>query len=401
MVPGASADLSGSALKTPDSVALLGANTGMLFNGHKYSRAEIDAQLTGLARTGATTVRSDALWEEAEPRPPSLGVSLQPPFVGMIHHYSWRADDLIAGSLAAHGLRWLPIIDYSAPWAESIPGDDHSAPSSIADYASYAAALAARYGPGGTFWRNNASLSPLPVETFEIWNEPDSRYFWHPAPDPDAYARLYARARAAIVTVEPSARVIVGGLTRPSSFVPALIAAEPDIQGQIAGVAIHPYGPTPQDVLSNVRSARLAMRAAGLGTVPLFVTEFGWTTHPSGAWDWASEQLRPFYIERTLAALARTDCGIASVLIYAWVTPEHNRADREDWYGISPPGAGTSPDTAAFAHGLRDAGSPGAVNPLCSGPDPVAAIRKPSVPRSHVHQHRHRHRHRHGSKPTR
>src|SRR5260370_1251081 len=182
----------------------MGVTPGVLFNSNTFPRAEIDAQLAALARTGATTVRSDALWETAEPTPPSDGVQLFPPAVGLIHHYDWRRDDQIAGMLAAHGLRWLPIIDSTATSDESVP------------------------------------------------------------------------------------------------------------------VATHPYGPTPEHVLDSVRSDRLAMNADGMSTVPLYVTEFGWTTHPQGAHDWAAPEKRPGYIWQTLAGLGHTDCGIAAVLLYAW-----------------------------------------------------------------------------------
>ena len=78
--------------------------------------------------TGATVARSDAFWEAAEPHAPVNGS----------HQYDWSFDDRVAGSLAAHGLTWLPIIDYTAPWAQSVSGQDHSPPRSFADYAAYA-----------------------------------------------------------------------------------------------------------------------------------------------------------------------------------------------------------------------------------------------------------------------
>jgi hypothetical protein len=247
----------------------------------------------------------------------------------------------------------------------------------MSDFYSYAAAVAARYGPGGSFWRDNPSLTALPVDTYEIWNEPDTSYFWHPSPDPATYAKLYTSARAAIVTVNPAAHVIIGGLTNPTSFISSLLAADPGIRGQVGGVAIHPYGPTPEHVLDKVRSVRLALNAEGLGGTPLYITEFGWTTRPEKSHDWAPAQLRPGFIWRTLAGLGRTDCGIAAVLMYAWATPEHNPNDSEDWYGISPPGATASPDTSAFSAGLH-AGTGGPLNPLCSRPSPLAAPHKGS-----------------------
>jgi len=333
-----------------------GVNVNRLFNDGAYTQAQIDGQLHALRETGATLARSDALWEAAEPSPPVDGV----------HQYRWAFDDEIAGALAAQGLRWLPIIDYSAPWAQSIPGQDHSPPRAPGDYAAYAAAVAARYGPGGVFWREHPTLASEPVQTFEIWNEPDNGQFWTPRPDAGRYADLYLQARNAITTVDPTARVIVGGLTMPTTFLPAMLEARPQLKGHIDGVAIHPYG-SPTVVLAKVRADRDALTSLGLGTVPLYVTEFGWTTRPAGALNYVPAGLRPAYITRTLAALGHLDCGIAASLLYTWVTPERDRNDSQDWYGIHPASGGSTPDSAAFTAGLREATEPAASLPLCPG----------------------------------
>jgi polysaccharide biosynthesis protein PslG len=335
---------------TPTTAELFGASVNRLFNDRTFTPAQIDAQLSSLRAAGATVARSDALWEASEPAPPLNGV----------HRYEWAFNDLIAGTLARHGLSWLPIIDYSAPWAQSIPGRDHSPPRSVADYAAYAAALAARYGSGGSFWREHPRLAPLPVDTFEVWNEPDNPVFWSPTPDPSRYARLYVAARAAIDAADPAAIVLVGGLTNPRSFMPALLAADPALRTALDGVAIHPYGATPAAVLANVVGSRRVLDSLDLASVPLYVTEFGWTTHPPGARDGAPERLRPRYIEQTIAALGASGCGVAASLLYTWVTPERNPADAQDWFGVSPPAGGGGPDVAAFASGLRRAAATGA-----------------------------------------
>ena len=343
--PPAPAPPAGPPGQAPPGRELFGASVNRLFNDRAYTRGQIDAQLRSLRQSGATVARSDAFWEASEPRPPSHGV----------HHYDWRFDDAIAGSLAANDLRWLSIIDYSAPWAQSSPGQDHSPPSRPSDYASYAAALAARYGPGGAFWQAHPKLKPQPIGTYEIWNEPDTRDFWVAAPDPGRYAALYLRARDAILAADPRARVLVGGLAHSTTSLPAMVAAQPQLRGHIDGVAIHPYGATPAVVLANVLSARRTMAALGLGTVPLYVTEIGWTTHPVGAQNYVPERLRPSYISRTVAALGHHACGTAMVLLYTWVTPQRNRRDREDWFGIHPPRGGGSSDAAAFARGVEQA----------------------------------------------
>jgi hypothetical protein len=332
-----------------------GANTGRLFNGRPYPDAVIQAQLTALRSTGATLARADAAWEATEPQAP----------LGNIHRYDWSFDDRIAGALAAHGLTWLPTIDYAAPWAQTIHGQNHSAPDP-AEYAAYAAAVAARYGAHGTFWRANPQIPDRPVDTFEIWNEPDNPVFWVPKPDAQTYARLYVKARQAIDSVDPGARVIVGGLTEAATFLPAMLRALPTLRNHIDGVAVHPYGATPDEVLAKLAQARQALRALGMPTVPLYVTEFGWTTSPRGALDYLPERRRPAFIQQALTALGHTDCGLVAVLLYAWVTPERDRANSEDWFGIHPPGGGSSPDTLAFRRGLRAATSAGPAVSACA-----------------------------------
>jgi len=178
---------------------------------------------------------------------------------------------------------------------------------------------------------------------------------------------MYLTARTAIKDVDSRARVVVGGLTAPSTFMPAMVAARARIGAHIDGVAIHPYGPTPAGVLANVRDARNVLARLGLARTPLYVTEFGWSTQPPGTTTYLPERLRPSFISATLVALARADCGVAATTIYTWVTPERHRSNRDDWFGIQPTRGGTSPDVIAFAAGLKIASSPGPPLRICAG----------------------------------
>jgi hypothetical protein len=331
-----------------------GLNVNLVFNDLTYTPAQIDAQLAAVRATGATVARSDAFWEAAEPKAPVDGH----------HRYDWSFDDQIAGALATQGLTWLPIIDYTAPWDESVSGQDHSPPRSFADYAAYAGAFAARYGSGGAFWRAHPTVTALPVTAIEVWNEPDNPEFWPPAPDAGAYARMYLAARAAIDVAHPSIRVLVGGLTNASVFLPAMVRAAPELRGHVDGVAVHPYG-SPGVVLDRLRGARAALVSAGLGAVPLYVTEFGWTTQPATAVNSTPASRRPTEIETVLTNLGHLDCGLAAALLYTWVSPEHDATDGQDWYGIANPSDPTAatPDTQAFVAGLRAAAAPDADPP--------------------------------------
>jgi hypothetical protein len=332
----------------------IGASVNLLFNSPGLTPQEISAQLSALHATGATIARSDALWEGSEPAAP----------VGGVHHYVWTFDDTIAGDLAAHGLQWLPILDYTATWAESIPGTDHSPPASDADYSAYAGAFAARYGPGGSFWRAHPELAAEPVQTYEIWNEPDAGYFWVPGPEPARYADLYLAARAAIDAARPRARVIVGGLSGPTTFVSQMLSARPQLRGHLDGIAIHPYG-TPPAVVGKIRLARAVLSGLGLRSVPLYVTEVGWSTSPPGTTDYVPAGQRPAYISATLGALGHLDCGIAATILYTWYSPGQNPADGQQWYGIDSLTGAPDTDTAAFIAGVRVARTRGATRRLC------------------------------------
>jgi hypothetical protein len=172
-------------------------------------------------------------------------------------------------------------------------------------------------------------------------------------------------ARDAIDTVDPAARVLIGGLTHPTTFVQEMVSASAAVRGHIDGVGIHPYGATPNAVLSKVRSARLTLDSLGMRSVPLYVTEVGWTIHPVHALDWAPAQRRPSYIDSTLFHLGHADCGVSAVLVYAWFTPQRNPSNPQDWFGMSSPSATETADTIAFTQGVRAATSPATTVPLC------------------------------------
>jgi hypothetical protein len=198
-------------------------------------------------------------------------------------------------------------------------------------------------------------LPSLPVRAFEIWNEPDGGAFWVPRPDAARYAQLYSDARRAIHAGDPGARVVIGGLESAPGFMPKLLAADPQLRDGIDGVAIHPYAPSPAAVLTTVAAARRTLDQLGLGAVPLYVTEFGWTTSPPGALDYLPAALRPGYIGFTLVGLGRSGCGIAAATLYTWFSLERNPADGQQWFGISPPGGRGSSDVTAFAKGVMAA----------------------------------------------
>jgi hypothetical protein len=330
-------------------------------------RAAWATHADAMRAAGVRVVRLDAEWRRVEPVAPAGGV----------HGYRWDFYDDVVAMLAAHGIRWYPVVDYSAPWSGVAAGEWRTPPASAGAFAEYAAALARRYGPGGTFWALHPELPALPVREWEIWNEENGAYFWPPAADPAAYADLYLAARGALHAVDPGARVVVGGLLARGSgaFVSGMLAARPELRGAIDAVGLHAYGTTVAQSLSWMVDLRNWLTYLGLGAVPIEVTEVGWTT--SGA-DWAvSDAQRADDLQQLIAAAAQ-QTGISRLIVHTWASREQWPAVGEDWYGLfhpdgTPTASGTALGRALAA--LRPAALPAPPTATDITADPVGAAK--------------------------
>ena len=120
--------------------------------------------------------------------------------------------------------------------AESISGQEHSPPRSNGDFAAYAGALAVRYGPGGGFWRAHPELTPQPVDTYEIWNEPNLAIEWGlRQPEPQRYVDLLRTAYLAVKAADPSAVVVSAGLAPTTATHGGIEASESPRTNRAAG----------------------------------------------------------------------------------------------------------------------------------------------------------------------
>jgi hypothetical protein len=115
-----------------------GVNAGAALTG---SPEGWGARLAAMRDAGISVVRDDASWDSVEPQAPD-------PATGQ-HQYRWAERDARVAAMARHGLRWYPIVDYSAPWASSIRGDPFAPPARDEDFATFAGSRrdqAGRYG---------------------------------------------------------------------------------------------------------------------------------------------------------------------------------------------------------------------------------------------------------------
>src|SRR5215211_5976609 len=104
-------------------------------------------------------------------------------------------------------------------------------------------------------------------------------------------------------------------------------------------VAVHLYDQDPDGDISLIGWLRAKMRAAGLESASVLVTEYGWHTH--GGPGSISEDLRA-ELETDFANQApRLNCDVIGIAPHAWVTAEQDPDNPENWWGIADPADGT------------------------------------------------------------
>jgi hypothetical protein len=298
-----------------------GVNAQAVFD---LAPAEQQANLSAMRDGGLSVVRRDALWGRVEPGAPD-------PQTGA-HTYQWDSTDAMVGALAQHGLRWYPILDYTAPWAESIPGNQFSPPARDEDFAAFAGALAHRYGVGGDFWREHPELTAVPVTSYEVWNEENSYQFWQPqAGGAERYADLYMATRATLKSVDPRARVVIGGMVTGNvgAFVRRMYRHRPDLVGNVDAVGFHPYFVAVQDVLDSISGLRDILKSLRAGHVPIDVTEVGWIANSP-----AEDANRGALLSSLAQRLPAAGLGVAHLIPHTWVAGDTNPYDQWGIYNV-------------------------------------------------------------------
>jgi len=180
----------------------------------------------------------------------------------------------------------LDVVD--TPRWETGSNNQHTPPAHASDYAALLARLARQFAGR--------------VSAYEIWNEEDAPWWWTGAPDPAAYARLLQATYPAIKAADPSATVVLGGLTgNDYQFLEGVYRAGG--KGSFDAVGVHtdtacnilsPYvflrgadNRLITDSFLAYREVRATMLANG-DEKPIWMTEMSWRTTGSvcseGAW---------------------------------------------------------------------------------------------------------------------
>ena len=152
-----------------------------------------------------------------------------------------------------------------------------------------------RYGPGGEFWAEHTPTAanedgiviprPMPIHTWQIWNEANFFYFAYPVSS-TRYARLLKLSYWAIKSADPRAQVLLSGLfgepdesgkrgMSAADFLSTLYEV-PGIRHYFDAVALHPYAFHVEDLEAMVEDMRAVILENHDPGVGLYITEMGW-----------------------------------------------------------------------------------------------------------------------------
>ena len=288
------------------------------FFGLGISGTPAAGDLARLAASGATMARVTFDWRTFQPTadaPPAFG-DVDPLIRGLAEAHV----EILPGFVATPG--WLTPDPTTAPLFSREARDG---------WRGFLRATVERYGPHGSFWRDNPDVPYDPIRYWQVWNEENAVGYFGPKPSPHAYADLLHISAAAIRGADPSAKIVLGGMFETVgsggsihswTFLRDLYAAGAAGDFDVAGV--HPYAPGMTGVLDQIRRMRAAMDSNDGASTPLWVDEIGWGSANGGSKLNLGPAGQAAMLTRALTELAarRGELGIGRVVWYPLRDPE-------------------------------------------------------------------------------
>ncbi len=291
----------------------------------------------------------------------------------------WSGFDREVRLAAEAGLRVMPFVWGSPDWVAPRPGDLPVRSSwQRWGWASLLREAVDRYGPNGSFWKENPALPFLPIRRWEIWNEENIVTFAN-RPDPAGFATLIRISGRVLHRADPGSKVILGGLFgRPLQIPPNVGSGDflsrfyraRNVKRYFDGVALHPYVARARAMGAQLANLRRIMRVHNDNSTPIYVTELGWgsrsgpTRWERGLYGQANQLSQAF----AMLSAQRLRWGVGGVWWFTWTDEgggcgfcrsagllTENRQAKPAWYRFNA-WTGGNPDIvprARFSNGVQ------------------------------------------------
>jgi hypothetical protein len=184
----------------------------------------------------------------------------------------WLYDRLVSAA-AQDGMRVLPVLTDSPRV--------RSGARRRGRLASFAKALVARYGSNGTLWQERPRLPKLPIQSWQVWNEPNRPGAWGKRPSARGYGALLRSVALRLRRGDPAARVVTASLSYkrgavpPRRFLARLYRVGARRSFDVVGLA--PFAGTTGAMIKRARAFRRVMLRYRDRRKTIWITAFGWT----------------------------------------------------------------------------------------------------------------------------
>jgi hypothetical protein len=220
--------------------------------------------------------------------------------------FDWSLTDSQVAAATRAGIDVLPFLAGIPAWAERLVpvGGGVMVPAKLpvkgaarAGWLAFCEAAVARYGPQGSFWAENPDVPFRPLRNWQIWNEPNFKFFVY-KPSPVEYGQMVKISSNAIKSIDGGAKVILAGLFAwpkggnsktanhnwfASDFLEGLYRGVPGIATKFDGIALHPYSTKYQLLIPQIEEVREVLVKRGDARTGLWITELGWSSMPKTA----------------------------------------------------------------------------------------------------------------------
>jgi hypothetical protein len=286
----------------------------------------LDAESAAMRSAGVGSERVEIAWDLVEPQK---------------GQYDFALPDRKVLAAARAKIDVLGLIVRTPSWAAQQPGQPFSPPRDPGDYAAFATALVARYGPNGELWREHPEVAPRPVRAWQIWNEPNIGVYWTKQPFMRGYARLLNAAYAAIKHADAKATVAMAGLANFSWRDLRRLFRRGGARLRFDVAAVHPFSGRPSNTVKIVALNREVLDRNGARSKPIWLTELTWSSAKGRKrkltknWETTeagqAQRLRMAY---RLFVKARKLLRLERIYWYTWVTVDRDSPNSFDYSGL-------------------------------------------------------------------
>ena len=207
-------------------------------------------------------------------------------------------NDKVMQAFAEDDTEVMYVVGIKPQKLDATPEEDSAF---VQKYAEAIKELLGRYGPGGTFFRENPNVPNRPLLNLEIWNEPNFQYLITPDNRPQAeleaarealYARLLPAAYTAVKACSKEVNVVGFGAGGASAgdirFIVNVNKANPEASQSYDILSTHPYvEPAPPEaysiqswgrfsIASSLEKIRADLALHKRAGIPIWYTEIGW-----------------------------------------------------------------------------------------------------------------------------